>query len=200
MLLISKKGRCLLQAGYSHHGAEPVSVMRRFVFHSTKLQVYSGVSGNLLHLDIFTGVVYYQRLRHMIADKSQVRATGPVHKVTLQPVKGRKRHGGIRLGEMERDALIAHGIAFSLCDRLMDCSDRTMLYNCSNPECACSSLSVVGPHALPEVSRLLPANDYEVCQWCCDIGVNSVAVPYICRLAEFIESKHIRVIGTWRMS
>ena len=45
------------------------------------------------------GIVYYQRLRHMVSDKSQVRGTGPVHPLTQQPVKGRKRHGGIRLGE-----------------------------------------------------------------------------------------------------
>ena len=69
------------------------------------------------------GIVYYQRLRHMVSDKSQVRGTGPVHPLTQQPVKGRKRHGGIRLGEMERDSLLAHGISFLLHDRLVICSD-----------------------------------------------------------------------------
>ncbi len=76
--------------------------------------MYSGVDGRSFEADIFIGVVYYQRLRHMIADKYQVRATGPVDAVTHQPVKGRKRAGGIRLGEMERDGLIAHGTSFIL--------------------------------------------------------------------------------------
>lgn len=65
----------------------------------------------------------------MVSDKSQVRSTGPVTAITRQPVKGRKKHGGIRLGEMERDALLSHGVAFCLQDRYM-C--RTVLwYNCS---------------------------------------------------------------------
>ena len=59
----------------------------------------------------------------MVNDKFQVRTTGPVHNLTMQPVKGRKRHGGIRLGEMERDSLLAHGTSFLLQDRLMNCSD-----------------------------------------------------------------------------
>lgn len=48
---------------------------------------------------------------------------GPVNAVTKQPVKGRKVGGGIRLGEMERDSLLAHGCSFLLHDRLFRCSD-----------------------------------------------------------------------------
>ena len=59
----------------------------------------------------------------MVSDKSQVRATGAVNQLTRQPVKGRKRGGGIRLGEMERDSLLSHGCAFLLQDRLVGCSD-----------------------------------------------------------------------------
>lgn len=59
----------------------------------------------------------------MVSDKYQVRTTGPVHNLTQQPVKGRKRAGGIRFGEMERDSLLAHGVSYTLQDRLMNCSD-----------------------------------------------------------------------------
>lgn len=66
----------------------------------------------------------------MVSDKSQARATGPYDALTHQPVKGRKKMGGIRLGEMERDSLLAHGAAFCLNDRLMKCSDYSEGYVC----------------------------------------------------------------------
>merc|ERR1711865_1117141 len=94
--------------------------------------MYSGVSGEEMQASIFIGLVYYQRLRHMVSDKEQVRATGPVNALTHQPIKGRKVGGGIRFGEMERDALLAHGCAYLLHDRLMRCSDYDLSYVCSN--------------------------------------------------------------------
>ena len=101
-------GEELVAAGYNYVGTEPM---------------YSGITGEECRADIFIGVVYYQRLRHMVSDKAQVRATGPVNRITRQPIKGRKVHGGIRFGEMERDSLLGHGTAFLLHDRLMMCSD-----------------------------------------------------------------------------
>jgi DNA-directed RNA polymerase I subunit RPA2 len=108
-------GHQLMKAGYNYHGNEPM---------------YSGITGEELHADIYIGVVYYQRLRHMVNDKFQVRTTGPVQALTGQPIKGRKRGGGIRVGEMERDSLLAHGTAFLLQDRLLNCSDYTKTWIC----------------------------------------------------------------------
>ncbi|PWZ03132.1 putative RPA135-DNA-directed RNA polymerase I, 135 kd subunit [Testicularia cyperi] len=118
-------GEQLKAAGYNHIGNEPM---------------YSGITGQELRADIYLGVVYYQRLRHMVNDKFQVRTTGPVHALTRQPIKGRKRAGGIRFGEMERDALLAHGTSFMLQDRLMNCSDYSTAYVCRT----CGSLLSVG--------------------------------------------------------
>ena len=108
-------GHQLRRAGYNYHGNEPM---------------YSGITGEELAADIYVGVVYYQRLRHMVNDKFQVRTTGPVTPLTGQPIKGRAKGGGIRVGEMERDSLLAHGTAFLLQDRLLNCSDYTKAWIC----------------------------------------------------------------------
>lgn len=108
-------GEMLKAGGYNYYGTE---------------RLYSGLSGLELEADIFIGVVYYQRLRHMVSDKFQVRTTGARDKVTNQPVGGRNVQGGIRFGEMERDALLAHGSSFLLHDRLFNCSDRSVAQVC----------------------------------------------------------------------
>ena len=94
--------------------------------------MYSGITGREFAADIYQGVVFYQRLRHMVNDKFQVRTTGPVTQLTGQPIKGRAKGGGIRVGEMERDALLAHGTAYLLQDRLMGCSDYRKEWICKS--------------------------------------------------------------------
>ncbi|KAK9466697.1 hypothetical protein V1512DRAFT_239075 [Lipomyces arxii] len=121
-------GEQLAKAGYNYYGNEPM---------------YSGITGEEFKADIYIGVVYYQRLRHMVNDKYQVRSTGPVNSLTMQPVKGRKRSGGIRVGEMERDALIAHGTSFLLQDRLLNCSDYTQANVCRDCGSLLSTLTTV---------------------------------------------------------
>jgi len=114
-------GEMLEKYGFNYYGTE---------------RMYSGVDGSLLTAEIFFGLVYYIRLRHMVSDKYQVRSTGPIDSVTHQPVKGRRRGGGVRFGEMERDSLLAHGASFLLQDRLFNCSDRTTAHACAK----CGSL------------------------------------------------------------
>lgn len=176
-------GEQLKASGYNYHGNEPM---------------YSGVTGEELRADIYLGVVFYQRLRHMVNDKFQVRSTGEVNKTTMQPVKGRKRGGGIRIGEMERDAFIGHGTAFLLQDRLLNCSDYSRAHVCR--ECGSllstqTSVPRVGARATVRCRKCAtrvvgsPANAsfWEDGQGTRFVGgdqVSTVAIPFVLRYLD----------------
>ncbi|XP_077264151.1 RNA polymerase III subunit RpIII128 [Temnothorax americanus] len=124
---------------------------------------YNGMSGRPLMGYIYSGPVYYQKLKHMVQDKMHARARGPRVVLTRQPTEGRSREGGLRLGEMERDCLIGYGASMLLVERLMISSDAFKVDVCNkcgligyNGWCQrCKSSSSVSTIIMPYACKLL---------------------------------------------
>lgn len=109
--------------------------LKQYGFSNRKARGYedmiNGQTGEPITAQIFVGPVYYRALRHLVQDKIQGRGTGPYTIATRQPVAGRSNLGGLRFGEMERDALISHGASKVLRERLMVSSDEYRTVFCA---------------------------------------------------------------------
>ena len=137
-------------------------LIRNGFSYSGKDFVTSGITGESLPAYVFFGPIYYQKLKHMVQDKMHARARGPRATLTRQPTEGRSRDGGLRLGEMERDCLIAYGASQLLLERLMLSSDAHQVDVC-------------------ETCGLMGYQGY--CQSCKKTeGVTSMTIPYAAKL------------------
>ncbi|OMJ79016.1 hypothetical protein SteCoe_21047 [Stentor coeruleus] len=155
---VTECGEILIRHGFSYNGKD---------------LLMSGVSGELISSYIFSGPVYYQKLKHMVADKMHARARGPKTALTRQPTEGRAREGGLRLGEMERDCLIGYGTASLIQERLMHSSDAFNAVVCQ--QCgfiACENF----------------------CQYCkSTLSLQHVKMPYACKLLfQELQAMNIR--------
>ena len=105
----------LLEYGFRENGTE---------------RMYNGITGEVFTSNIFVGNMYYLKLKHIVANKMHARASGKIQLLTRQPIEGRSAGGGLRLGEMEKDCLVAHGASLLLKERFD--SDKTILHICES--------------------------------------------------------------------
>lgn len=142
--------------GYQKHGNEAV---------------YQGHTGRPLNARVFIGPTFYQRLKHLVDDKIHSRARGPVAMLTRQPLEGRSRDGGLRMGEMERDCLITHGCANFMRDRFYCNSDQYRIHICQR--CGLTAQSNLKKMTYECRTPTCVGRPNRICQ---------IEIPYACKL------------------
>lgn len=128
----------------------------------------NGMTGEQLETSIFIGPTFYQRLKHMVNDKQHSRSEGPMVLLTRQPAEGRSRDGGLRFGEMERDAMVSNGTSSFIHDRLYNVSDKFSIVVCND----------CGMNAFYNDSK-----NIHLCNVCNNrTNFSKVNIPYACKL------------------
>jgi len=140
--------------------------------------LYNGLTGEQLETSIYIGPVFYQRLKHMVTDKQHSRSIGPMVNLTRQPAEGRSRDGGFRIGEMERDVMIAHGISRFCRERMYDVSDKYSTHICNK----CGMIAAFNDG---KKNRMYDTADFSVhtCNTCDNHSdFSKVEIPYAYKL------------------
>jgi len=128
--------------------------------------VYNGITGEKYQASIFIGNMYYLKLKHMVANRLHSRALGPIQLLTRQPTEGRAKEGGLRLGEMEKDTFVAHGVSALLKERFD--SDKTVVPVCEQ----CGVIAIYDAY-----------KDKKYCPTCGDnVDINEVEMSYAFKL------------------
>ncbi|XP_074347790.1 DNA-directed RNA polymerase III subunit 2-like [Apium graveolens] len=147
--------------------------------------LYSGITGTPLQAYIFMGPIYYQKLKHMVMDKMHARGKGPMVMLTRQPTQGITRNGGLRVGEMERDCLIAYGASMLIHERLMISSDPFEVQ-------VCRKCGLLGYYNF----KLKAA----ICSSCKDgENVSTLKLPYSCKLL-FQELQSMNIVPRFQLT
>jgi len=140
--------------------------------------LYNGLTGEQLETNIFIGPVFYQRLKHMVNDKQHSRSIGPMVNLTRQPAEGRSRDGGFRIGEMERDVMIAHGASRFCRERLYDVSDKYSAH-------VCKKCGMIASYNDGDKNRMYVVADFTIhlCKTCGNkTDFAKVDIPYAYKL------------------
>jgi len=124
--------------------------------------LYNGMTGEMMEADIFMGPIYYQRLKHMVEDKINYRATGPKTLLTHQPLHGRSKGGGLAIGEMERDVMVAHGLSKFLHESFMHRSDGAEIQINGEGRLDTSKNTIPMPYAMSLFVKELESTHIEV--------------------------------------
>lgn len=152
--------------------------------------MYEGTTGRKMKYNLYFGPTYYFRVKQMVDDKHHARARGPVHVLTQQPMEGRAKYGGLRIGEMERDCIQAHGAAFATWDRLFQQSDYAEIPICR--ECHLIAMPRAPAMQQPITFGMNETSGY--CANCCKAGiVYNTPMPYVAKLLSHeLMTMHIR--------
>lgn len=139
--------------------------------------LYNGMTGQKMKSMIFIGPTYYQRLKHLVEDKIHSRSRGPRTILTRQPSEGRTRDGGLRLGEMERDALLSHGIAMFINEKMLITSDAYTTYVCGICGLFCQRMY------RGKSQKYITSNDIFYCNSCKNYtNIPKIRIPYAFKL------------------